>query len=186
MKRTEKYLKEYQFLSCVFKAAIVVAVVTFLAVAGASDAGTLNDADLYRSLFTTISGFATAYMGKNICDKNIAALESRLERYADRENKIDTFDMSYGMRKAHFQGSVGKRENTVRTGRVLCRRSVESDAMHDAIEDWLMLSGLPSISDGGNIWFSDDHHTWKKVDRAVEGNDVVLYESIPETQVEYA
>lgn len=41
------------------------------------------------------------------------------------------------------------------------------------------MTGLPSISDGDAVWFSDDHQTWKLVERAVEGDDVVLYERVP-------
>ena len=54
-----------------------------------------------------------------------------------------------------------------------------SDTLHDTIEDWLLMTGLPSISDGDAVWFSDDHQTWKLVERAVEGDDVVLYERVP-------
>ena len=38
---------------------------------------------------------------------------------------------------------------------------------------------LPSIYAGDAVWFSDDHQTWKLVERAVEGDDVVLYERVP-------
>ena len=51
--------------------------------------------------------------------------------------------------------------------------------MCDTMEDWLLMSGLPSIYAGDAVWFSDDHQTWKLVERAVEGDDVVLYERVP-------
>lgn len=92
---------------------------------------------------------------------------------------VDTFTMSSGVRMTHFELSVPKGKGTVRTGRVLCRRSALSDTLHDTIEDWLLMTGLPSISDGDAVWFSDDHQTWKLVERAVEGDDVVLYERVP-------
>lgn len=49
MKRVKKSLRAYQLLSSAFTAAIVVAVVALLAVAGASDAGNLTDAELLRA-----------------------------------------------------------------------------------------------------------------------------------------
>lgn len=179
MKRVKKSLRAYQILSSAFTAAIVVAVVALLAVAGASDAGNLTDAELFKSLSVVSGGFAIAYLGKHICTKNIMALERRMDRYIERKGMVDTFTMSSGVRMTHFELSVQKAKGTVRTGRVLCRRSALSDTLHDTIEDWLLMTGLPSISDGDAVWFSDDHQTWKLVERAVEGDDVVLYERVP-------
>ena len=50
MKRVKKSLRAYQLLSSAFTAAIVVAAVALLSVAGASDAGNLTDAELFKSL----------------------------------------------------------------------------------------------------------------------------------------
>ena len=171
MKRVKKSLRAYQLLSSAFTAAIVVAAVALLSVAGASDAGNLTDAELFKSLSVVSGGFAIAYLGKHICTKNIQALE--------RRGMVDTFTMSSGVRMAHFELSVPKGKETVRTGRILCRRSALSDTVCDTMEDWLLMSGLPSIYAGDAVWFSDDHQTWKLVERAVEGDDVVLYERVP-------
>ena len=179
MKRVKKNLRVYHVLNSAFTAAIVIAIVAFLGVAGASDAGTLTDAELFKSLAAVSGGFAVACLGKRICAKNIAALERRMDRYIERRGMVDTFTMSSVVKMAHFELSVPKGKETVRTGRVLCRRSALSDTLHDTIEDWLLMSGLPSISDGEAVWFSDDHQTWKQVERAVEGDDVVLYERVP-------
>lgn len=179
MKRVKKSLRAYQLLSSAFTAAIVVAAVALLSVAGASDAGNLTDAELFKSLSVVSGGFAIAYLGKHICTKNIQALERRIDRYIERRGMVDTFTMSSGVRMAHFELSVPKGKETVRTGRILCRRSALSDTVCDTMEDWLLMSGLPSIYAGDAVWFSDDHQTWKLVERAVEGDDVVLYERVP-------
>lgn len=179
MKRVKKSLRAYQLLSSAFTAAIVVAAVALLSVAGASDAGNLTDVELFKSLSVVSGGFAIAYLGKHICTKNIQALERRIDRYIERRGMVDTFTMSSGVRMAHFELSVPKGKETVRTGRILCRRSALSDTVCDTMEDWLLMSGLPSIYAGDAVWFSDDHQTWKLVERAVEGDDVVLYERVP-------
>lgn len=183
MKRVKKSLRAYQLLSSAFTAAIVVAAVALLSVAGASDAGNLTDAELFKSLSVVSGGFAIAYLGKHICTKNIQALERRIDRYIERRGMVDTFTMSSGVRMAHFELSVPKGKETVRTGRILCRRSALSDTVCDTMEDWLLMSGLPSIYAGDAVWFSDDHQTWKLVERAVEGDDVVLYERVPAKEV---
>ena len=85
MKRVKKSLRAYQLLSSAFTAAIVVAAVALLSVAGASDAGNLTDAELFKSLSVVSGGFAIAYLGKHICTKNIQALERRIDRYIERE-----------------------------------------------------------------------------------------------------
>ncbi|MCO7117338.1 hypothetical protein NIA13_02100 [Oscillibacter valericigenes] len=100
MKRVKKSLRAYQILSSAFTAAIVVAVVALLAVAGASDAGNLTDAELFKSLTAVSGGFAIAYLGKHICTKNIMALERRMDRYIERKGMVDTFTMQ---RKYHKQ-----------------------------------------------------------------------------------
>ena len=84
MKRVKKSLRAYQLLSSAFTAAIVVAAVALLSVAGASDAGNLTDAELFKSLSVVSGGFAIAYLGKHICTKNIQALERRIDRYIER------------------------------------------------------------------------------------------------------
>ena len=117
MKRVKKSLRAYQLLSSAFTAAIVVAAVALLSVAGASDAGNLTDAELFKSLSVVSGGFAIAYLGKHICTKNIQALERRIDRYIERRGMVDTFTMSSGVRMAHFELSVPKGKETVRTGR---------------------------------------------------------------------
>ena len=62
MKRVKKSLRAYQLLSSAFTAAIVVAAVALLSVAGASDAGNLTDAELFKSLSVVSGGFAIAYL----------------------------------------------------------------------------------------------------------------------------
>ena len=101
MKRVKKSLRAYQLLSSAFTAAIVVAAVALLSVAGASDAGNLTDAELFKSLSVVSGGFAIAYLGKHICTKNIQALERRIDRYIERRGMVDTFTMSSGVRMAH-------------------------------------------------------------------------------------
>ena len=118
MKRVKKSLRAYQLLSSAFTAAIVVAAVALLSVAGASDAGNLTDAELFKSLSVVSGGFAIAYLGKHICTKNIQALERRIDRYIERRGMVDTFTMSSGVRMAHFELSVPKGKETVRTGRL--------------------------------------------------------------------